>query len=208
MLILTGQVPRLKYLIAMADLADPDSAVDRKPRPAPPLGRLTFGIGIEELGLSSFRPFLVIAALIALSPLGQIAAVSIATGLGVMVLGVQLILRRPSIALPAFFRKFILGNDLAQWMLKRALRRRDSAGHGPRRAAHWMTKEPFDMFPRTMILICGVMMCISWSVPLMSQMLGAALLLLAFGLQSRRAYATVAGIGLTSLASVTPLFAG
>ncbi|MEM9583446.1 MAG: exopolysaccharide biosynthesis protein [Pseudomonadota bacterium] len=192
----------------MADLVDPNSSSQQKSSAPAPAGRLTFAVGVEDLGTLSFSFPLTFCGVVMLSPLGGVAGVPVLVGFAVIFLGAQLVLRRPSIPLPTKLRKFIMTSPSAQTVLIALLRRLKLFDSNASKPSHWITVAPFDLVPRISLIVCGIMIFFTTQAPEMRQLLGAAVLALTIALHTRKPYWALSGAALMSLASIAPIFGG
>ncbi len=193
----------------MADTVDPNTTGQSTRSRSASAGRLTFAVGVEDLGTASFTVLFVLCGLIILTPLGTLMPVVVLVGLGTIALGAQLVMRRPHVQLPDKARSFILENTILQTVLKRGFRYKEQLeadAASTRRPAHWLTTEPFDLVPRMLLIICGVLTVFSATTPEMARVLGVAVIALAISLHVRTPYWALSGASLMSLASILPLF--
>lgn len=192
--------------IPFSDRTIPPGGLISKPDKHRPLRRLNLLVTLEDMGELSFYPFIILLAGLTLTPLGGFALFTAAMGFGIVVFALQLLLRMPHVLLPEAFRSLLSKNRYlqaaAQWYAELEPRR---ASNG-KPTGHWLAFRPFDVLPKTMLLLAGAALPFTTTIPYMTGTLALAAILLSAGLTLRSSILVVCGALLISASSLMPAF--
>lgn len=168
----------------------------------PNLRRLNLLFSIEDLGQNSFYPPLVILGLIGLTPASTSQLGAWILGACVAVIGLQMVLRFHHLAMPGSIRDMIARRTMFQnWMRHYAdvSPRRTSSG---RRSGHWITYAPYDILPKSLVLVCGIALPFTIGFTYVPAALCAAISLVSLGLALRNGSIIFLGTMFVSLSGL------
>lgn len=161
-----------------------------------------------DLGEGSIHVFILICCVLLITPIGNLTPLSVVLGLTIFALGAQLVLRFPHVVMPDLFRDGLEGLTATQKALDLIDRKTPQLAWLHRNNVHWLMLAPFDIFPRSILAICGLVIMIAAPVPSMTHVLGVAGVLMSMAIMSRNLGVFFFGAALMSWSSVLPLVTG
>ena len=122
-----------------------------------------------------------------------------------LALSIQLALRLPHLALPAVFRDPLVNTPPFQRLITAHLSRKHDGRLERKRIGHWATLPPFDMVPRVLLGVVGVIAIMGSGVSGIPTVMGIAAILITLALAFRSVLALLCGAATISLSSLIPL---
>ena len=166
--------------------------------------RLQLRPGFEDLGETSFYPALMLTCLLLISPASSIPPLAVLFGAILLALSIQLAMRLPCLTLPAVFRDPIVNTKLFQHILGKHLSRQSDTPER-KRYVHWAVLPPFDLVPRMLIGVTGLVAILGAGLPGLPMVMGLAALLITVSLMFRSVLALLFGAATLSLSSLIPI---
>lgn len=160
---------------------------------------------IEGFGSASFLPFLLIPALIVVSPLSGIPLLPSALGLTIALIAAQMLLNRNHLWLPGFITRREIAGERLRANLQRLHKAAEWIDRHSRRRLTWLVHPPMSVLPRMLCVVCGGLMPFLELVPFSSSILATAVVLFSVGFLARDGLFTLAGMGLVALGASIPL---
>lgn len=167
--------------------------------------RLHMQLGLEDMGEASFYPCLIIPAVLLITPLGAYPSLAVFFGAILLAISVQLAFRLPYLAVPAVFRDPLVRTALFQSLLQSHLTRKSDATQERRRIGHWGTLPPFDIVPRVLLGLVGIIAILGSGMPGLPHIMGLAAVLITLSLAYRSILALLFGAATLSLSSLIPI---
>ena len=186
----------------MADMSHPQPSNTEEKAP---VGLPDEARSFADLGEGSMHLFIVPLCLLLISPIGNIAPLSVLMGLVIFAFATQLALRFPYVVMPDFFRGGLEKLSGTQRLLGLIERQTPSLLKFQRKNPHWLMLPPFDIFPRVLLATCGLVIMVASAVPSMTHVLGVAGLLMSVAILARNMGVFFLGAALLSWSSVLPL---
>ena len=160
---------------------------------------------IEGFGSASFLPFLLIPALVVVSPLSGIPLLPTVLGLTIALIASQMLLNRDHLWLPGFITRREISGERLRSSLQRLHRAAAWIDQRSRQRLTWLVTPPTSVLPRMLCVICGGMMPFLELVPFSSSILATAVVLFSVGFLSRDGLFVLAGMALVALGAAIPL---
>lgn len=160
---------------------------------------------IEGFGSASFLPFLLIPALIVVSPLSGIPLLSSTLGLTIALIAAQMLVNRDHLWLPGFITRREIAGERLRANLRRLHRAAEWIDRHSRRRLSWLVTPPASVLPRMLCVVCGGLMPFLELVPFSSSILATAVVLFSVGFLARDGVFALAGMGLVALGASIPM---
>lgn len=161
---------------------------------------------VTGLGETSFLPFLLVPALIVVSPLSGIPLLSTVCGTCIALIALQMLLpHHDHLWLPEALMRQRIGTA----RLIAGLRRLERPAHWIDARAHQrlqiFVRPPLSVLAQGLCVLCGAAMPFLELVPFSSSLLAAAVVLFGVGFLARDGLFTLAGLGIVALGGSIPL---
>lgn len=137
---------------------------------------------VNQLGRASYTPLLVVPGLLLFSPLSGVPGFSAASGVLIVSVSIQQMMRRPGLWLPRWLRKLSLPTARVHRAVEWLRRPAGWLDRVTRRRLEWLTYPPFSILPQGLCLICGLVMPAMEFIPFSSSMLGFVIAVVATGM--------------------------
>ena len=163
---------------------------------------------LETIGDASFGPILLLPALAVATPLSGIPLFSSLMGIVILLVALQMLLRRQHLWLPDWvLQRQVKGQVVhkAFGYLRPVAAWSDAHTH---HRAQWLLRPPFVVVPQLLCVLSGVMMPMLEVVPFSSSALGTGVALLALGMMTRDGLVLALGVipyGIVGWLTVTTL---
>jgi hypothetical protein len=161
---------------------------------------------VEGFGTASFLPFLMIAALIVVSPLSGVPFLSTVFGLTIATISLQMLVPgRDSLWLP----DAIMRREIASDRLIAALRRIEGPARWvdswAARRLQFLVQPPLSVLPKLVCVLCGAAMPFLELVPFSSSILASAVVLICLSILARDGLFALLGITVAGLGFSIPV---
>lgn len=160
---------------------------------------------IEGFGAASFLPFLLIPALIVVSPLSGIPLLPTTLGLTIALIAAQMLLGRDHLWLPEVITHREIAGERLRNNLRRLHRIAEWIDARSRPRLIWLVTPPISVVPRLLCGLCGGLMPFLELVPFSSSILAMAVVLFSVGFLARDGLFTLGGMALVGLGASIPL---
>lgn len=160
---------------------------------------------VKVFGSATFVPFLIIPAILIVSPLSGIPFFSTICGVTIALVAAQMVVRRKHLWLPGWLMKMSISGEALKGALRPVRRIACFIDDHSEPKYRFLNRPPFDLLPAVLCVAAGLVMPMLEVVPFSSSALGLSVLCFSVGFLARDGRFTLAGIGIMAIALATPL---
>lgn len=160
---------------------------------------------VRAFGTATFVPFLIVPAILVVSPLSGIPLFSSICGIAIALISAQMLLRREHLWLPNWFLNLQFTEDQLEKALGPAHRIARFIDRISKPKWRILNRPPFDLIPEALCMLAGLSMPFLEVVPFSSSALALAVLCFSVGFLARDGRFTLVAIGIMALAMLIPI---